>query len=272
MQTLQGFRLSPQQKHLWLLQQDSLVYRASCAIQIEGNLNVEALKSALKQIVDRHESLRTTFHRQPGIKIPIQVIADSGTLSWNQVNLKELNSQEQSAYIEQLFQEVGSFSFKPKPESILSSSLLTLSDNRHILLVTLPALCADSWTLKNLVKEISQTYEACWRGENLSDEEPVQYIQFSEWQNELLEDEDAETGKAYWRNQTFPSLALPFEAQNRISARFEPEVYTVKIHPDLAVKLDAIATLYNASLSDLYNQHPGTHNFALLQILRYATT
>lgn len=251
MQTLEGFRLSPQQRHLWLLQQDSEAYRASCAIQIEGNLNVEALKTALKQIVDRHESLRTTFHRQPGIKIPIQVIAESGTLSWNQANLEKLNFQEQSAYIEQLFQEAGSFSSQSKPESILSSSLLTLSDNQHILLVTLPALCADSWTLKNLVKEISQTYEAYFNGENLSDEEPVQYIQFSEWQNELLEDEDAETGKAYWRNQTFPSLALSFEAQTRSLAPFEADIYTVNIHPDIAAKLDAIATLYNASLSEV---------------------
>ena len=158
MQTLEGFRLSPQQKHLWLLQQDSLAYRAYCAIQVEGNLNVQALRSALNKIVNRHESLRTTFHRQPGIKIPIQVIAESGTLSWNQVNLKELNFQEQSAYIEQLFREAGNFHFKSKPESILHSSLLKLSDNRHILLITLPALCADSWMLKNLVKEISQTY------------------------------------------------------------------------------------------------------------------
>jgi hypothetical protein len=134
MQTLEGFRLSPQQKYLWLLQQDSLAYRASCAIQIGGNLNVQALKSALNQIVDRHESLRTTFHRQPGIKISIQVIAESGIVSWNQANLKELNFQEQSAYIEQLFQEAGNFSFKSKSESILHSSLLTLSDNQHILL------------------------------------------------------------------------------------------------------------------------------------------
>ncbi len=250
MKTLEGFRLSPQQKHLWLLQ-NSEAYRASCAIQIEGNLDVEVLKSALKQIVDRHESLRTTFPRQPGIKIPLQVIAERGTLSWNQVNLKELDFQEQSAYIEHIFLEKSGSSFNSKPKSILSSSLVTLSDNRHILLVTLPAMCADSWTLKNFAKEISQTYEAYFNGESLPDEEPVQYIQFSEWQNEILEDEDAETGKAYWRNQTFPSLALPFEAQSRSSERFEPEVYTVKIQPDVAAKLDASATLYNANLSEV---------------------
>ena len=94
MQTLEGFRLSPQQKHLWSLQQDSLAYRAYCAIRIEGNLNVQALKLAFNQIVNRQENLRTTFHRQPGIKIPIQVIVESGTLSCNQANLKELNLQE----------------------------------------------------------------------------------------------------------------------------------------------------------------------------------
>src|SRR4028118_541622 len=251
MQTLEGFRLSPQQKRLWFLQQDSVAYRVQAAIRIEGNVKIEILKQTLEQVVDRHESLRTTFHRQPGIKIPIQVIAESGSLSGNQANLKELNFQEQSAYIEQLFQEAGNFNFKSKPESILHSSLLTLSDNQHILLITLPALCADSWTLKNLLKEIGQTYQAYFNGENLPDEEPVQYIQFSEWQNEILEDEDAETGKAYWRNQTFPNLALPFEAQPRSSERFEPEVCTIKIYPDVAAKLDAIATSYKTSLSEV---------------------
>src|SRR5436305_12537240 len=33
----QGFQLSPQQKRLWLLQQDSRAYRAQCAVLIEGD-------------------------------------------------------------------------------------------------------------------------------------------------------------------------------------------------------------------------------------------
>ncbi|HBY77715.1 MAG TPA: non-ribosomal peptide synthetase, partial [Cyanobacteria bacterium UBA11148] len=87
------------------------------------------------------------------------------------------------------------------------------------------------------------------KGENLSDE-PVQYLQFSEWQNELLEDEEAEEGKAYWRNQTFPSIRLPFEAQSQITTGFESDVYSLKFHPDVAAKIKSIAGLYNASISD----------------------
>ena len=248
-QTLEGFRLSPQQKRLWLLQQDSLTYRAQCAIQLEGKLNAEILKEALEQVVNRHEILRTSFYRQPGIKVPIQVIADRGTISWNQVNLSGLNQNEQSAKIEQLFQKKGCLSFNLEQKSLLHSSLLTLSDSQHILLVALPALCADSWTLKNLVQEISQSYAICLKGEELPDE-PVQYIQFSEWQNELLEDEDAENGKAYWHEQNFQSITLPFEAQFSRPTGFEPNVCALKIHPDVVAKIEALAPQHNTGISE----------------------
>ncbi|HEY9901851.1 MAG TPA: amino acid adenylation domain-containing protein, partial [Candidatus Sericytochromatia bacterium] len=255
-QTLEGFRLSPQQKRVWLLQQDSLAYRAQCAIGIEGKLNAEILKEALEQVVNRHDILRTAFHRQPGIKVPIQVIADRGTISWNQVNLSGLNQKEQSVKIEQLFQEQGCLICRDVPaerlyekKSLLHSSLLNLSDDQHILLITLPALCADSWTLKNLVQEISQSYAICLKGEELPDE-PVQYIQFSEWQNELLEDEDAENGKVYWHEQNFQSITLPFEAQFSRATGFEPDVCALKIHPDVVAKIEALAPQHNTGISE----------------------
>jgi hypothetical protein len=208
-QTLEGFRLSPQQKRLWFLQQDSVAYRVQASIRIEGNVKVEILKQTLEQVVNRHEALRTTFHRQPGIKIPIQVIAESGTISWNIVNLTGLNQKEQLEKIEQLFQEQGCLIYRDivaeclyKEKSMVQASLITLSDDLNLLLLTIPALCADSWTLKNIVRELSRSYTACLKGEELPDE-PVQYIQFSEWQNEILEDEDAETGKLTGASKTF---------------------------------------------------------------------
>lgn len=240
-QAIEGFRLSPQQKQLWLLQQDSRVYQAYCAIQIQGNLNVEHLKEALGRIVNRHEIFRTRFHRQPGIKLPIQVIETSGTISWNHVKLNGLSPQDQSAHIQERVQEKRDLNVLSQLESIVSASLLTLSENHHILLVILPALCADSWTLKNLVKEISQTYEACLLGEDVSEAEPVQYLQFSEWQNEILEDEDAATGEAYWREQNVQTITLPFEAESLSAVPFEPDVYRININPGVAAKIEALA-------------------------------
>lgn len=250
-QIIEGFRLSPQQKRLWSLQQDSFAYRTQCAIRLEGKLKAEVLKEALQTVINRHEILRTTFHRRPGIKIPIQVIADNSKLLWHNVNLSDLTPKEQLARIEELFQAERHFIFNFEQGPLLRSSLLNLSVNQHILLVSLPSLCADSWSLKNLVQEISDAYATGLKGEELSDE-PIQYIQFSEWQNELLEGEDAETGRTYWQQQdlwSLPTLTIPFEGKRSGQAKFEPEVHALRIEPDIVAKLEANAQPRNTTIA-----------------------
>ncbi|GAX45365.1 peptide synthetase [Tolypothrix sp. NIES-4075] len=246
---IQGFRLSPQQKRLWLLQKDSLTYCAQCAILIEGSLKIEVLKQALQKIADRHEILRTTFHRQAGISIPIQVINDNSLPNWYDINLSDCSSQEQQIKIEELFQQnqCSPFDFEQSP--LLRLFLLTLSAQKYILLISLPSICTDTWSLKNLVRELSHSYEACLQGKELCDD-VIQYAQFSEWQNELLEDEDNENGKEYWRKQdigAFPILKLPFEDHLSKQARFEPESFILAIEPEVVTKMEAIVREYNTS-------------------------
>ncbi|MEG4144508.1 amino acid adenylation domain-containing protein [Microcoleus sp. Pol12B5] len=252
MQTINGFRLSPQQKYLWVLQQDSPAYRVQSAILIEGILQNDNLKKALEKVSDRHEIIRTSFQGKAGLKIPIQVISEHSSVSWNWVNLSEVTPQEQEAQLEEIFQQEKSafFNFERNPAWRLS--LIKIASERHILLVSLPALCGDSRTVKNLVQEISQCYAACLHGEEITDE-VVQYIQFSEWQNELLEDEEAAEGKEYWTGHNYSALAslrLPFE--NRLinaPAQFTPQAFDVKLELALLVQVEAIARQYNTSLS-----------------------
>ena len=49
--TIEGFRLSPQQERLWLLQQDNDAYRAHCSILLKGTVNVETLKAAVSKVI-----------------------------------------------------------------------------------------------------------------------------------------------------------------------------------------------------------------------------
>ena len=62
---IEGFKPSPQQRHLWLLHRegDEGAFRAQCAVWIAGTLDVPELRSALAEVVTRHEILRTTFQR-----------------------------------------------------------------------------------------------------------------------------------------------------------------------------------------------------------------
>jgi amino acid adenylation domain-containing protein len=248
---IKGFRLSPQQKHLWLLQQaaPSLLYRTQCAVLIKGNLNPKILKIALQNVVNRHEILRTTFHRLPAMTIPLQVINDRIILSIHNLDLSGLDTQEQEVRIEALFQEVGQLPFDFEQGPLLHISLVILSPSNHVLLVSSPALCADTAALKNLVREISRVYAGCLHNEKLSDE-PIQYICVSEWHNELLEAEEAEIGREYWRTKNisnFLTLKLPFENQTSGKPGFDPQIFTVTINPDLVAKIEALVSEYDTS-------------------------
>jgi len=249
--TLSGFQLSPQQKRLLLLQQESSDYVTLCAILLEGALKPEILKAALQQVINRHGIFRTIFRRLPGIKTPVMVVEDSSTPSWQDIDLSDWDDREQSAEIEELFQEAKRQGFDFEQGPLLRLSLLRLSQNKHILQICLPALCADTWTIKNLVTEISQLYSDCLKGELLCNE-AVQYLQFSEWQNELLADEEAKEADKYWRQQKLSSLnplKLPFEIESLTQSRFEPECFRLTIASDVTEKIENLAQKYETSAS-----------------------
>src|SRR5947209_4173111 len=96
MQSLAGFRLSPQQQQLWGWHLEEPVYFSQCAVAIEGPINSATLKAACEQLVGRHEILRTTFHRQAGLRLPLQVIHDSLPPNWAEVDLTGAGEAQQA--------------------------------------------------------------------------------------------------------------------------------------------------------------------------------
>jgi len=146
----EGFHLSPQQKNGWSLQQT-----AFSVIRVDGPLQVQLLESAVNTVVQRHEILRTTFHLAPGIKTPFQVVSPAAQFSWKNVDLT--NQENRTAeYI--AHERAQPFDYFQGP--LLRVTLIKQSDTRHLLLVFLPALCADSATLANFISELSRAYAA----------------------------------------------------------------------------------------------------------------
>ncbi|MEA2173125.1 MAG: hypothetical protein QOD00_717, partial [Blastocatellia bacterium] len=252
-EVVEGYRLSPQQKRLWGLQQDDgqMAYRARCAVLIEGQLDVRTFEDAVHEVVMQHEILRTSFLRQPGMKIPLQVINPQARPSWQYRKLPEASAQRPlDALVEELLREETRAPFDFSLDSLLQLSLLSLSGETHLLLVTLPALCADTVTLRKLVRELSSSYAARAGGGEAS-EEAAQYLQFSEWQNELLEGEEALAGRAYWLDQEWPSLSLfkiPFERKPSDHAEFNPATLASLIEDERLAQLRLVAGRYGVTV------------------------
>ena len=252
---MQGFRLSPQQKHLWHLQEsDNFPYSSQCAVLIEGNLDIDTLRVALELVVSQHEILRTNFHCLHGMTIPLQVIRNNG-IAWDENhNLRGCTLQEQEQFLSVLFDQVNKQQFDLVEGSPLHLSLVTLSSSKYALLISLHALCADAATLKILVQEISQSYAACLQGKEL-DDEPLQYADLAEWQNELLEGADTEAGRDYWRKQDFSALTklkLPFEKQSTEQLEFQPQTQSFTIAPALLEQIYTLTQQYNISVTEFF--------------------
>lgn len=250
---IEGFRLSPQQRHVWRLSQDNQFYRAQCVILLEGKLEAEALEQTLQEIVARHEMLRTNFQRNPGITYPIQLIGENRVELARDDRQSECSLTERRAEIEELASQQRSLPFNFEQGTLLHASLVKLAEQTNLLLLCLPALCADARTLKNLSNEVARGYAARLE-EDRSPEEPVQYVQFSEWQNELLEDDaEASTGRNFWRQQKLAlctTPALPFESRSSEEMSFEPRRFTLEIGADLVARLDDQAQAYKSNSGD----------------------
>src|SRR5262249_42630844 len=150
--TVEGFQLSPQQERLWLLRQSGagMPSRAICAVGVEGPLDLQTLDRAVEMTINRHEILRTTFQRLEGMMAPLQVVADGGPA---RIQRYDLQKPSRAAGFADLL-AAGYLPDDLDDSTPLYLSLIAVSPDEHVLLVSVTALCADEAGLKNLVFEI----------------------------------------------------------------------------------------------------------------------
>jgi tyrocidine synthetase-3 len=246
---IEGFRLSPHQRRLWALWSEHPVYHAQCAVLLKGALEESILRQAVQDVVDRHEALRTAFQRRRGIRLPLQVISEDGSAAWRSIDLRDGGEGK----LQELLRAEEEASLDLETGPMLRAALASRASDDSCLVLTLPSLVADARTLANLVSEIATAYAARRDGGLLDGaDEVVQYLQFSEWQNDLLEEgEGASEGRAYWDKALTDLPApsrLPLETPIDGPA-FRPRRVPVEIGSATAGTLENLSGEFGASPS-----------------------
>ena len=205
--------LSFAQERLWFLDQlvpENPFYNVIEAVRLTGSLNVAALEQSLKEIIRRHETLRTIFATVDGQ--PVQVIHDSVNFKLSVVNLQELPQIERFAHAQQLATQEAQQLFDLSQGPLLRVTLLQLDDQESILLLNLHHILCDDWSLGVLFKELTALYEAFSTGKlSPLPELAIQYADFAVWQRQWLQELVLEKQLAYWQQQLadLPILQLP---------------------------------------------------------------
>jgi amino acid adenylation domain-containing protein len=245
------FRLSPQQERLWSVGRNGAAYRAQCALDLAGPLDAGALASAVEDVVARHEILRTAFPRVPGLTLPLQEITERSA-GWDEPrDISALDARRQEAEIDALLALLRARR-QATEEPTLRAALLKLAPERHALLLDLPALCLDSDGLDKLAAEVGRAYASrAGQAGGTEAEDPLQYADVADWLNELLEAEDTEVGRDYWRGQDVAAALttrLGVERGATAGAEFEPRAHAFALPAAATAALEALALREGASL------------------------
>ena len=207
--------LSFAQQRLWFFDQfeaGKSFYNLPGAIRLKGQLNVAVLEQTFNEIVNRHEALRSTFTEVQGQ--PIQVIAPPvSRRRLPVIDLRELPQSDREAAVKQLSAKEAQQPFDLERGPLLRTSLLQLSEEEYVLLLTMHHIVSDGWSIGVLARELAAIYEALWAGNQPPlPELPVQYADFAIWQRNWLSGEVLQTQLAYWKQQLEgapPLLELP---------------------------------------------------------------
>lgn len=206
------YPLSDAQRRLWVLDQlepGAAAYIIPLNLRLEGELDAPALLSALGQVVQRHEALRTTFLTVDGE--PRQQIHPDLPLSPQVIDLSGAAKPEEAA--RRMAREEAQHPFDLAAGPLLRIALLRLGERDHVLLFTLHHIITDGWSLSVIVREVARLYEAARRGEpNPLPPLRIQYRDYAAWQARWLDSEAVAADRAYWHQKLageVEPLALP---------------------------------------------------------------
>ncbi|MFD9904204.1 amino acid adenylation domain-containing protein [Streptomyces sp. NPDC059063] len=194
--------LSFAQRRLWFVDQfegPSPTYNGAFALRLTGELNVGALESALRDVIDRHEALRTVIVEDDG-GVPYQQVLPSGQKPF-ELPVAEVAEEALAAAVD----EVATQTFDLAADVPVRARLLRCAPQDHTLVIVAHHIAVDGESFGPLFRDLTDAYAVRSKGEAPQWEPlPVQYADYTLWQRDVLGDEsDPESVAArqleYWR-------------------------------------------------------------------------
>ncbi|MEU6482647.1 amino acid adenylation domain-containing protein [Streptomyces sp. NPDC046887] len=245
--------LSYAQRRLWFLNrlgEPGGAYHIPVALRLAGDLDRRALAQALRDVVNRHESLRTTFPETDGE--PCQLVHDTADTPFG----LDVVQADAATWRQTVAARCGQ-GFDLARELPLRAHLLVLSEDEHILLVVLHHIAGDGWSMAPFARDVATAY-AARTGHTAPGFPPlaVQYADYTLWQREVLGSEQDPESRisaqlAYWRQALagLPAeLALPADRPRPAEFGYRGGAVPLEIGPALHRSLSRLAREHHASL------------------------
>ncbi|MEC3924222.1 non-ribosomal peptide synthetase [Bacillus velezensis] len=231
-QTQDTYPVSSAQKRMYVLQQledGGVGYNMPAVLELTGPLDRGWLEKTFRQLVERHESLRTSFETGPDGE-PVQRIHDSVPFQ-----LDEAESAD--AFVRP-------FCLEEAP--LFRAALVKESDERHLLLTDMHHIISDGVSVNTLIKEFGELYA----GRSLAPMR-LQYKDYAVWQRSFQEKEGYQKQEAYWLKRLegeLPVLELPADKPRPAVRSFAGGSVSCTLDAETASGLHRIARDHGSTL------------------------
>ena len=238
--------LSYPQRRLWFLGEldgPSATYNLPAAMRLTGEVDRTALAQAFRDVIARHEPLRTIYRSRGGE--PSQHILDPAELAWD-LETADLTPAQVPAAVAALWGHV----FDLADEVPIRASLFTTSPDEHVLAVVVHHIAGDGWSIRPLARDLATAYAARLEGEAPQwTALPIQYADYALWQPRQLGDErDPDSvlshQLAYWCTALAGApqeLALPTDRPRPAVASHQGHTVEVDVPAELHAALTRTA-------------------------------
>ncbi|ROP31316.1 non-ribosomal peptide synthetase [Couchioplanes caeruleus] len=238
--------LSFAQRRLWFVDRfegPSPTYNGAFALRLTGELDVDALRAALRDVVERHEVLRTVI-AEGDDGVPYQQVLPPGTEPFD-LTVADVAESDRPAAVDAVAKQT----FDLAADMPIRARLLRTGPREHTLVLVVHHIALDGESLGPLLRDLSTAY-ASRRAGQAPGWEPlaIQYADYTLWQQEILGDESdpdslAARQLAYWREtlaDLVQPLALPTDRLRPRVASSQGDLVEFSIEPDL---LEAVRKL-----------------------------
>jgi len=246
------FELSHSQKRIWIMSQTekgSIAYNIPSSYYINGLLDINILENAFKELIIRHETLRTSFITIAGE--PKQIIGSTNNITFK-IETKDLSSEADALEVSRnIIAAESEKVFNLEAGHLFKIVVMRIEKQKYLLFFNIHHIVFDGWSMPILFDEIMTFYQA------LSKKHPTsllpleyQYKDYAEWQHQRISDGILEKSKIYWQDKlsgVLPVLELKTDFLRPKNRTFDGDLIIVDVQSDLEKKVRNLSLETNST-------------------------
>jgi tyrocidine synthetase-3 len=235
------YTLSSAQKRMYTIQQltpGEINYNIPYIQVLNNDVQVDKLEKTIRKLIDRHESLRTSFEMVK--ENVVQRIHKSVDLDVEYYDLATKDREDD--YLIRNF--IRPFDLAQTP--LLRVRLIKTGEMHHIFLVDMHHIVSDGISMDRLVKEFMTAYYS-----EVLVPLPIQYRDYAEWQNRELQKRALKKQEDYWLRvfeNDIPILHLPYDFMRPTVQSFQGEQLYFEVGEEKTAALKQLAESVNGTM------------------------